>query len=224
VADIFDEIREDLRTEQALRLFRRYGWLIIVAAVLVIVGVVGWQFYQRQRDQRDSDAAAAYVAAMNTVQDSPSGIPQKTQIPVFDNLTTPATPEAYRTLARLQAAGLKAANGDLAGAETTWGQVSADPDADSVLRDFAILMMAQHELDHGDPAQLQARLKPLSQANGPWSALAREQLAVLDLRLGKTDDARNQLRALSMDFLAPSGLRARVSALLASLGSPGTTH
>jgi hypothetical protein len=224
VPDIFDEIQEDLRTERAQRLLKRYGWAILAALVAVIAGVGGWQYYQHRLEQQDAAAASAYVTALNAVQGSLEGPAQKAEIPAFAGLTGASTPAAYRTLARFQEAGLKAANGDLPGAQTIWEQIAADSEVDSVLRDFAVLTITQHSLDHGDPTQLQARLKPLGQAANPWSALAREQLAVLDLRLGKTDDARTALQALSTDFLAPSGLRARASALLASVGGPAAAH
>ena len=73
-------------------------------------------------------------------------------------------------------------------------------------------------LDHGDPAQLEARLKPLAEPTNPWSSLAREQLAMLDLRQGKVEDARKTLQALSIDISAPAGLRQRTAALLTGLG------
>jgi hypothetical protein len=87
-----------------------------------------------------------------------------------------------------------------------------------LLRDFASLMATGRDLDRGDPAQLEARLKPLAEPANPWSSLAREQLAMLDLRQGRVDEAHKALQALSVDIAAPSGLRARASALLTGLG------
>jgi hypothetical protein len=127
-------------------------------------------------------------------------------------------PAGYRTLARLRAAGLKADAGDMSGAIALWNEVAADGSADSLLRDLASLTAATRQIDRGDPAQLQARLEPLAVFGNPWSALAREQLAILDLRLDKVDEAKTKLKALSTDFLAPSGLRARAAAVLAGLG------
>ncbi len=83
-------------------------------------------------------------------------------------------------------------------------------------------MAVQHQLDHGDPTQLEARLKPLTAPGNPWSALAREQLALLDLRQGKLSEAKTALRALSVDVIAPNGVRQRAGALLTGLGeAPG---
>lgn len=222
MADIFDEIQEDLRAERARRLLQRYGWLIIVAAVLVVGAAIGWEVHTRRMERADAAAASRYIAAVNAIESGPAGVSHADQLPVLNQLAAGA-PEGYRTLARLRAAGLKARSGDLPGAEALWNAVAADPDAGQLLRDFAVLAGTEHELDHGSPDALQARLKPLASPGNPWSALAREQLAVLDLRLGRTQAATKALQALSADFLAPEGVRARARALLAGLGAAGTT-
>ena len=65
---------------------------------------------------------------------------------------------------------------------------------------------------------VEARLRPLAQGNGPWQALAEEQLAWLDLRQGQDGQARDLLRGLASDPLAPEGVRTRAGGLLAQLG------
>lgn len=220
--DIFDEIQEDLRAERAQRLFKRYGWLLIVFAVVVVGAAAFWELRTRARNQADADAASRYIAAINAIESGAPNASHTDQLPALEQIATTA-PEGYKTLARLRAAGLKASSGDLKGAEALWNEVATDSGAEQLLRDFAILMGTQHDLDHGSPDALQARLKPLAEPENPWSALAREQLAVLDLRLGKTADARKALQALSSDFMAPQSVRARAQALLVGLGSAGTT-
>ena len=117
-------------------------------------------------------------------------------------------PDGYRTLARLRAAALKADTGDLAGAAALYDQVAADSSADPLLRDLASLLWAQHQLDTGDPAPLEARLKALAVPDNPWHALASENLALLDLRQGHTDAAKATLRGLASDVTLAAG-RAR---------------
>jgi hypothetical protein len=216
VVDIFDEVDEDLRAERAAKLLKKYAWLIIAAAVAVVGASTGWQFWSRYQRQQETAAAISFVAAQGATEQLP-GAAKPGQIAILDQLAATG-PEGYKTLARLRAAGLKADAGDLQGAEALWNAVSADSSAEHLLRDFASLMAVAHELDRGDPGQLEARLKPLAEPGNPWSGLAREQLAVLDLRLGKVDEARKTLQALSIDIGAPSGLRQRASALLTGLG------
>jgi hypothetical protein len=215
VVDIFDEVEEDLRAERAAKLLKKYAWLIIAVAVGVVGASAGWQFWSRYQRKQDAAAASSFVAAQSAT-DQP-GAAKLDQIAILDQLAATG-PEGYKTLARLRAAGLKADAGDLPGAEALWNAVSADSGADHLLRDFASLMAVARELDNGDPGQLEARLKPLAEPGNPWSSLAREQLAMLDLRLGKVDEARKTLQALSIDIGAPSGLRQRASALLTGLG------
>ena len=109
----------------------------------------------------------------------------------LDDFSTVAAtgPEGYRTLARLRAAALKAAAGDLPAALALWDQVSADTAADPLLRDFANLLWVQHQVDAGDPAAVQGRLAPLIAPGNPWRPLALESQAWLLLRTGETDKA-----------------------------------
>jgi hypothetical protein len=65
---------------------------------------------------------------------------------------------------------------------------------------------------------IEARLMPLATPDNPWRPLAQEQLALLDLRLGKVDQAKEALRSLAQDPIASEGIRGRSSGLLARLG------
>ena len=219
VVDIFDEVEEDLRAERAEKLLKKYAWLIIALAVATVAAVAGWQLWTRYQIQQDAAAATRYVAVQNAIEQP--GTSKADQIASLGQLAASA-PEGYKTLARLRAAGLKADTGDLPGAIALWNAVAADSSADPLLRDFASLMATARELDRGDPVQIESRLKPLAEPGNAWSTLAREQLAMLDLRQGKLEDARQKLQMLTFDADAPSGLRARASALLAGLGSLGS--
>jgi hypothetical protein len=217
VVDIFDEVDEDLRAERAQKLAKQYGWLAVAGAVAIVGGVAGWQYWNHLKYQQDAAAASRFVAAQTALEQAAPGTTPAAQLQTLDQMAA-SGPEGYRTLARLRAAALKADSGDLQGAIALWNQVAADSSADTLLRDLASLTAATRQIDRGDPGQLQARLEPLAEPDNPWSALAREQLAILDLRQGKIEDAKTRLKQLSIDFQAPPGLRARAAALLAGLG------
>lgn len=211
MVDIFDEVEQDLRAERAEKLLKKYAWLIIAVAVGIVAAAAGWQLWTRYQNQQDTAAATRYVAVQNAIEQS--GTAKADQIAPLEQLAANA-PTGYQTLARLRAAGLKADTGDLPGALALWNAVAADSSADRLLRDLASLMATGRELDHGDPVQLEARLRPLAEPGNAWSSLAREQLAMLDLRQGKSDEARTKLQALTFAADVPPGLRARASALL----------
>ena len=220
MVDIFDEVDEELRAESAQRLLKRYAGVIVAGALVVVGAVAGWQGWQYWQAKQDAVAASAFVAAA-TVADStpaPDAATRGNLIKTFDALASGA-PEGYRTLARLRAAALKADAGDIAGAAALWDQVAGDAAVDPLLRDLAILMSAQRQIDRGDPARLEARLKPLTEPGNAWRTLAQEQLALLDMRQGHADAARTAFRKLSQDVTAPAGVRSRATALLSRLGA-----
>ncbi|HET6606588.1 MAG TPA: tetratricopeptide repeat protein [Rhodopila sp.] len=219
MVDIFDEVQEDLRAERAQRLAKKYGWVVALAAVLVIVGAAGWEFYQRRQVQQDQVVAARYIGIMNAINQGPSILKEARTAQVDPLLKlAAASPPGYKAIIRLRAAGLLADSGKIKEASSLYYEVATDNNVDPQLRDLAQVLMYGWQLDNADPKVLEPRLQALAQPGTPWAPLAQEQLAVLDLRQGKVDDARTKLKALANDVLAPAGVRARANALLQGLG------
>jgi hypothetical protein len=220
LVDIFDEVDEELRAERAQQLLKRYGGVIIAGAVLIVGAAAGWQGWRWYEARQDRAAAAEYLTAMTLADATPAGgstASKAAAIAAFDKLAISA-PDGYRSLARLREAALKADSGDLPGAVAIWDQVAGDSSADPLLRQLASLLWAGRQIDSGDPALLASRLKALATPDNPWHALAQEQLALLDIRLGKSDEAKTTLRQLAADVTAPNGVRGRASGLLNRLG------
>lgn len=217
LSDIFDEVDEELRAERARKLFRRYGGLMVAGAVLVVAAAGGWEAWKYRRDQERMRIAGLYLAAAR-IADAPSGGDRAAARADFATIAAEAG-AGYRTLARLRAAALAADAGQGAEALGLWDSIAADSAADPLLRDVARLHWAGHEIDKGDAGQVEAHLQPLTAPGNPLRPLAEEAQALLDLRLGKTDTARDTLRRLSQDVTAPEGVRGRANGLLAQIGS-----
>ncbi len=218
LVDIFDEVDQELRAERAQNLLVRYSG-VIVGVALAIVGAAGaWQGWRWYEARQDLAAATSFVSAITAADTSQRLDPaaRASLAGAFEALAASA-PEGYRTLARLRAAALKAEAGDLHGASALWDQVAGDASVDPLLRDFAVLVEAQHQIDRGDPARLEGRLRPLMEPGNAWRALAQEQLALLDLRQGRTAAAKTALRKLSEDVTTTAGVRSRATALLSRL-------
>jgi len=224
VADIFDELREDLRAERSSALLKRYGGLLAAALVVVLVAVGGWQLWRTQQAKQADAAASAFLGAMRSADALPLG-PSPNRVAAADAFAAVAAtaPESYRVLARLREASLRADAGDGNAAAALWNQVSRDDAAPRLLRDLANLLWAQHGIDHGDPAAVQARLDTLTAPENPWRPLAQEAQAWLALRLGHQDDAQRLLSQLAVDGAAPDGLRGRANGLL-TLFKDGEAH
>lgn len=218
VADIFDEVSEDLRAERAQRLLQRYGYLLIVAAVLIVAAMAGWKYWDyRQAQARTAVADAFLTASRQAATPGDARTAERAQAAqAFDGIAANG-PGGYQTLARLREAALKAAGGDVAGALLLWDKVSADTAADPDLRHVADLLWVQHQLDGAEPAAVEGRLVRLLAA-GPWRPLALECQAWLRLRTGDRDGAVAILKQIMALPSTPAGVRARASGLLTQLG------
>ncbi|MSP03322.1 MAG: tetratricopeptide repeat protein [Acetobacteraceae bacterium] len=218
MVDIFDEVEEELREERMQAFLKKYGGVLFAGCLMVIGAVGGWKAWGWHEDRQNLDAAARYIAATARIETAGLAGPNRPEaIAAFEAIAANA-PDGYRVLALLRASGLRADSGDLRGAAALWDQIAADKSADPLLRDLASLIWCLYHVDDGDPAVVEGRLKPLAAPGAAWRSLALEQLALLDLRQGRTEAARTQLKKLVEDTTAPNGVRGRAGALLDRVG------
>ncbi len=214
MSDIFEEVDEELRADRAQRFLKRYGTWIAAAMLLVVAGVgclQGWRWWQ---DRQAMQAAEVFLSAS-----AAAAAPNADVKAIAGQFTAVAAeaPGGYRTLARLRAAALLAAE-DAPGALALWDQVSKDTAVEPLYRDLATLLWGLHGLGSVEPAQIESRLAPLAAAANPWHASAQEVRALAALQRGDSAAARQGLEALANDVTAPQGVRERAGRLLAGLG------
>lgn len=215
LSDIFDEIDQEMRADRAKRLLQRYGGVMIAAVVVVLIAVGGWQAWKAWDARQRSDIANIYLTASQQA-DSQDAATRAKAVPELRQVIARGS-EGYRTLARLRLAAVLAPT-DAKEAVTLWDQVAADHNADPLLRDTATLAWGQHVLDTGNPGVVRARLAAIAQPGNALRPLAEESLALLDLREGKTADAKTKLKDLMNDTTVPAGVRGRATALLMQIG------
>jgi hypothetical protein len=213
LADIFDEIEEDLRKERAKKLWDRYGWIVLVAAGAVVLGVAGWRGWQWHQAREAAAAADRFLAAAATADQGEA----RAAIDTFAELSRDA-PAGYRVLARLREAAAKAKAGETAEAVVLYEALAGDASAPPLYREVATLLAVMHQIDQSDPAALAQRLAPLAAPGAAFRFSAQELQAVLALRRGDREGARTLLEALAGNEAAPQGVRRRAGEMLGALG------
>jgi hypothetical protein len=214
VSDIFAEVDEDLRADRAQKLLKKYGAALIVAAVLVVIAVAGWQAWSAHQAREAARVGTIFLDALKSATAPAS---RDAALAELAKVAAEGGP-GYRSLARLREASLRFDAGERDAALALWDQTAADTGADPLLRDLASLLWVWHQLDSGKPDVLRARLAKLTAPDGAWRPLAEEAQALLDIREGRKDAARDTLRRLSQDAAAPDGVRGRAGGLLERLG------
>lgn len=212
MADIFQEVDEELRHERYAKLWKKYGGYVIavgVAIVLAVAGTMAWREYQRSAREAESIAFATATASLEAGNEAAA-------VEAFARLAAD-TSSGYATLARLKQAEALRRIGDTEGAVAAYDALAANTSADPIYRDLATVLRAYLTLDDADPQALAGRLEAVAEDGNPWRHSARELLALLALRQGESARARERLTQLTDDSEAPAGIRARASELLSSL-------
>ena len=211
---LFREIDEDIRHEKYAELWKKYGIYVIVAAILLIGGVAGyqgWRAYDRNAREAASDKL---IAAQQLIEADPSAAEQVLLDIAEDG------PDGYAMLARFRTAALLGERGDRALAAAAYWEL-AEQDIDPVYRDLAVILGAQQSLAQpaaADLDDLTARLEPLAAPDNAFRHSARELQAVIALQAGDRERARALLSGLADDVDAPAGIRSIAAELLAAIG------
>lgn len=209
------EINEELRHEQAQKLWKAYGHYVIGVAIAVVIGVAGyqgWRAYDRSVRQESTDQliGAATLAENGNAEAAIASL-TKIENAKFGDI---------EVLVKLRHAALLAKSGEQQKAVDTYDAISRDSGVSDSFRDLATILSSVEMLDLSkDNAQMVIdKLQPLASPNSNWRHSARELIAVAALSLGKPEIAKEQLQAITLDPQAPGGVRSRSQELLQAIG------
>lgn len=206
MADVFEEVEEELRAARLQTLFQR-GWPFaagaVVLAVLVTVGVWG---YGKHTASEQAKASLTYDQALQSLATGDlDGADGK-----FAGLSASA-PAGYRTLALMQQAGIRVQKGKQEEAARLLDQ-AAKAAPDDILGDVARYKAALALMDTHPLAEIEARLTPLIDDKRPFHLQAREALAMARLQAGKGAEAQSDLGVLTLSQDVSDATRRRAEA------------
>ncbi|HEU5275794.1 MAG TPA: tetratricopeptide repeat protein [Xanthobacteraceae bacterium] len=212
MSDIFDEVDEAVRREQFIKLWERYGYLMIAVAVLIVVGVALWRGYDYWQTKKAADLGAQFTSAAILAEE---GKHQEAE-QAFARIAAQGT-AGYRVLARLREAA-ELAQRDPKAAVAIYDELSASSATAQPLRDLAALRAAMLLSDTAPFAELSRRLEPLAAAGAPFRHTARELLAFAAWKAGDTAAVQKWSQLIREDPDTPPALRDRIDILTAVAG------
>jgi hypothetical protein len=213
VADIFQEVDEEVRREQLKKLWERYQYHVIAVAILVLIGVGGWRAYDWWETKKAAEAGAAFE---NAIELSEQGKHAEAEA-AFSKLAADST-TTYRALAQVRAAA-ELAQTEPKAAISAYDKIAADTSSAPALRDLAGLRAGALTIDNGSFGEVRARLEPLTGADHVFHHTARELLALAAWRAGDTAAARSFIATITADPETPADVRSRVQMLDALMAS-----
>ena len=181
MADIFDEINEELKQDRMTALWQRYGKYVFAFVIAVVAGVSltqGYSYYTQKRDARSADMFFNAILSDD--------------VSVTLEAAKEELSDGYVLLAEFRLAAALAENDQAAEAEQHYLSIAARDDIQQIYRDIALLLSVMQAPESKQLSDLQTRLDPLISSVSPLKGLALEQAAALDVRRGnKAAASRN---------------------------------
>ena len=203
-----DEVSEEVRRDRLFSILRRYGWIAILAVVL-LVAAAGYVEWRRSAEQAE---AQAFGDAIVTALDAETPEARRAALLEID-----AEGTRQALLAMLAADTLET---DEAEAQTLdlLDQIRGDETIPPIYRELAALKAAMLLQDRADPQEIIDLVEPLTIPGAPYRLLALEQRAIAEMRADNTSDAIETLRGILDDGAATRDLQARAGQLIVALG------
>ena len=215
MADIFNEVDEEVRRERLQKLWDRYGIYAIALAILIIAGIGAWRGYEWLQAKKAAAAGAAFESALSL---SEAGKHAEAEA-AFTQVAAEA-PAGYRTLARLRAAA-ELAQVKPADAVKAFNELAADSSLGATLQDLAAVRAGMLMVDSAPFSDMRQRLDPVSEPGRTFRHSARELLALSAWRNHDFTAARRYIDMIATDAETPAGARARAEVLSALIAADG---
>ncbi|MDE1992525.1 MAG: tetratricopeptide repeat protein [Rhizobiaceae bacterium] len=210
------EVNEELRSDQLRFVWRRFGRLIIAAAVLIVLGTAAYSGYRYWAGNQAGASGDQFIAALTLADQN------KTD----QALAALATIEkdghgSYPLLARMRAATLQAQKGDTAGAIAALSAIGKESGVPAAIQDAARLRAAYMLVETGTYDQVAAEVQELAVPANAFRHSARDALGLAAYKGGDFAKARQWFQAIVDDPESPRNVSNRAQMLLDLITASG---
>lgn len=213
----YREVDEELRRDQMLGFWKRYGRWVVAGIVLFLAAIAGFLYWQQQKQVKAGEQGEQLIAAFEEAQARKT----KEATAKLDPLIESGTP-GYRAAALVTKADMAVEAGDDAGAIAAFGRIAADDALPEPYRNLALIRQTTLEYDRLPPAQVIQRLGGFAKPGNPWFGSAGELVAIAHLRQNKPGLAAPIFAAMAKDQKVPASVRSRALQMAGSLGVDAT--
>ncbi len=209
VDSFIDEVTEEVRRDRLFLLLRRWGWVGVLAVVLIVGGAAFNEIRKARATSQAEDLGDAILAALaqNDSAERASGLANVPSSSVggdaiVDMLLSASQSETGSTSEAVESLNSIAVQGDL-------------PEIYRAIAAFKALLLQSDTLPAADRRQ---QFEALAAPGAPLRLLAEEQLALIDVSEGNVDAAIERLQAMRQDAEIGVDLQQRAAQLIVALG------
>jgi hypothetical protein len=199
------EIKEDVRRDQLIEIWNKYGNYIIGIILIALLCTGVYLFWKHQIEKELYNEATVYEEALNLSKDGKT----KEAKDKLNKLIATAS-VGYKTLASFELAKMKA--DDFKESLAIYQAMVNVAKIPEVYRQLASYKSMVIKVNNNQKVDFEAELRSLGNKS-PWLPSAIELEAIAYLKAGQDQKARSVFAQLSQSKEIPSGLRLRAIAL-----------
>ena len=204
-----EEVNEEVRRDKLYGLLRRYGW-IAVLAILLIVGGAAFSEYRKAQVRSEAEALGDAMLAALTAPDNTG------RAEALSNISASSATSA--AVLRLMTAAEQADAGDSESAVATLNTLAVDGDVPAIYRQLAQFKAITLQGDDAPVADRRQALEVMAQPGHAFRLLATEQLALIDIETGDPDGAISRYQTILSDAEVSADLQQRALQVIVALG------
>ncbi len=201
----FREVDEELRRDELLSFWQRWGRWVIVGVIAVILAFGGYLFWQHRQEVAAGEQGEQFATVFDDLaaNNSAAATPKLAELVASDS-------QAMRAMALFTQADMLLARDDLKGAAAKFAEVANDAELDQVYRDLALVRQTSAEFDTMQPQAVIGRLQGLASKENAWFGSAGELVAAAHLRMDRPDLALRVFQDIAATEDVPESIRQRV--------------
>jgi hypothetical protein len=207
------EVDEELRRDQLVGFWRRWGIAVAGALVLGLALLGGWLYWQHRQELAAGAEGEQLATAYEALSQNQPGKAQ----PTLATLSS-SRRDGYRALAVATQADILLQKNDFKGAAAKFAAIAGDALVAAPMRDLALIRQTAAEFDQLKPQVVIERLRPLAVKGNPWFGSAGELVAIAYLRSGRRDLAGQLFGQIANDKDVPATIRQRTVQMAGSMG------
>jgi hypothetical protein len=211
MVDIFEEVNEELKNEEFSSWLKKYGPMIIILSIFVILFTIVRVLYDNHKNSVNIKQTDILSNIMNIEEIKKDDNFQSVDISEKIEASAKDLDLKHKFLAEFLQAAAFADAGKLKEANELYQNIIKNKFVSKEYKETAIVYFVQNELNRTDGNLIEAQklIKPMLYKDNSFYYIVAEQNGLIEIKLGNNESAKNIFEALSNDEETPDDIKER---------------
>tara|TARA_B100001939_G_scaffold253713_1_gene220680 strand:- start:700 stop:1341 length:642 start_codon:yes stop_codon:yes gene_type:complete len=191
MADIFDEVSEDLRKDQYKQIWLKYKKIIISLVSIFVLSVIAFKYIQHYQEKKKIEVATLYFNGLNEIKNKNYDKAED----IFKEIIKSAD-LGYTVLSHFKLASIYLNKKDFQSMESNYNKIINLDKINKSYKEYALFLKITNSPNINNDKKI-ALLKPILTSPGEFQPIASELEILYLIENKKFENAKNKLEKLS---------------------------